>query len=161
MKIAQTLKNLPSISGARIAILQSKWYREHTDKMVSHCIDVLQKAQAHSPEVHILPGSLELPIAAKTLAQKKDPRFDALICFGAIIKGDTYHFEMVLNECSSGLSRVSLDYDIPILVEVLPCTTLEQLIKRSGNDEFNKGIEAAVAAIEIIDWRRRVVSSQT
>lgn len=154
MKTSHNQKSLPAIPGARVAILQSKWYREYTDKMVERCIEVLSKAECPRPEVHILPGSLELPIAAKTLAEKKDSKPDAIVCFGAIIKGDTYHFEMVLNECSRGLGQVSLDCNIPIIVEVVPCTNIEQLIKRSGNDDFNKGIEAAIATAEIIAWRR-------
>ena len=154
MKAAHNLKNIPPIPGARVAILQSKWYREYTDKMIERCIDVLGKAECPRPQVHILPGSLELPIAAKTLAQRAGAEFEALICFGAIIKGETYHFEMVVNECISGLGRVSLDYDIPIIIEVLPCTNIEQLARRSGNDDFNKGIEAALAAAEIVSWRR-------
>lgn len=153
MKTAHNQKNMPQIPGARIAILQSKWYREHTDKMVERCTELLLQAGAQRPEVHIMPGSLELPIGAKTLARKK-PGYEALICFGAVLKGETYHFEMVMNECIRGLGSTSLEEDIPILVEVLPCTALEQLIKRCGPDEFNKGIEAAVAAAEIVAWRR-------
>ena len=153
MKVAHNQKNLPAIPGARVAILQSKWYREHTDRMVEYCLDVLAQAGAPKPEVHVLPGSLELPIAAKTLAREK-PGYEALICFGAVMKGETYHFEMVMNECIRGLGSTALECDVPIIVEVLPCTTMEQLIKRTGPDEFNKGIEAAVAAAEIIAWRR-------
>ena len=154
MKTSHTAKNIPNINGAKIAVLQSKWYREYTDKMVERCIDLLIKAGAPRPEVHIIPGSLELPIAAQTLAADKARGFEALICFGAILKGETYHFEMVMNECIRGLGSTALAHDIPILVEVLPCTSVEQLIKRSGPDEFNKGIEAAVAAAEIVAWRR-------
>jgi len=153
MKTAHNTKGIPSIPGARIAILQSKWYREYTDRMVERCVDLLVKAGAGKPEVHIMPGSLEIPIGCKTLAQKK-PGYDALICIGAVLKGETYHFEMVMNECIRGIGSTSLEHNIPIIVEVLPCTSMEQLIKRSGPDEFNKGIEAATAAAEIIAWRR-------
>jgi len=153
MKTAHHSKTIPEIAGSRIAILQSKWYREHTDRMVERCIALLLQAKAAKPEVHILPGSLELPIGAKTLALKT-PGYEALICFGAVLKGETYHFELVMNECIRGLGSTALKHDIPIISEVLPCTTLDQLIKRSGPDEFNKGIEAAIAAAEIVAWRR-------
>lgn len=155
MKHSHSASKIPSIDGARIAILQSKWYTEYTDRIVERCSELLVKAKASKPEVHIIPGSLELPIAAKTLAMLQPSRtFEAIICVGAVLKGETYHFEMVVDECVRGLGAVSRQYDIPILVEVLPCTSIDQLIRRTGADEFNKGIEAACAAAEIIAWRR-------
>lgn len=157
MKTSYSRSQAPQIVGAHIAIIQSKWYREYTDKMVGPCKKLLEEAGAARVEVHVLPGSLELPLAAQTLARGSD-KPDAIIAFGAIIKGDTYHFEMVMNECSQGLARVSLECDIPVISEVLPCTQVDQLIKRSSDDDFNKGIEAAVAAAEMIVWRRTQVS---
>jgi 6,7-dimethyl-8-ribityllumazine synthase len=154
MKTSHSGAKLPRIDGAKIVILQSKWYREHVDNMVRHCSALLEEAGAPAPELHIVPGSLELPIAAQTIARRDGPRVDAIICFGAILKGDTFHFEMVMQGCMQGLSRIALDEGVPIIIEVLPVLKIEDLIKRSGNDEFNKGIEAAVAAAEIVSWRR-------
>ncbi len=151
------IKSLIRIDGARIAILQSKWYREYTDKMVSRCVELLKKAGALEPEIHILPGSLELPLAAKTLAEKGG--YEAFILLGAVVKGETFHFELVMEGCSGGASRISLDYGIPCIMEVLPCTNIDQLARRCAPDEFNKGIEAAAAAIEIISWIREVKAS--
>jgi 6,7-dimethyl-8-ribityllumazine synthase len=73
------------------------------------------------------------------------------------MKGDTYHFEMISNECIRGLGEVMLSENVPIIVEVIPVTNLEQLVARSRDDRFNKGIEAALAAAEIIEWRRRAL----
>ena len=75
--------------------------------------------------------------------------------FGGILKGDTYHFEMVRDLCMSGLERVMFEFDIPIINEVLPVNKIEDVIARSSDNDNNKGLEAAAAAIEIIDWRRR------
>lgn len=161
MQVTLDPKSIPQIPGARIAILQSKWYREHIDKMVARCVELLTNAGCPQPEYHLLPGSLELPLAAQTLirnAKQKRP-YDAIICFGAIMKGETYHFEMIMNECIRGLGQVMLSEGVPIIVEVIPITAIEQLIARSQNDGFNKGIEAALAAAEIITWRRKILSS--
>ena len=144
----------PKVPGAKIAILQSKWYKEDTDMMVKKCIEVLEAVGADTPDVHQISGSLEMPLAAQVLARKKDSHYEAIICFGAIVKGETYHFEMIMNECIRGLGEVMLHEDIPILVEILPVTHIDQLKARSGDDDNNKGIEAALAAAEMIDWRR-------
>lgn len=153
MKSAISRINTPSIDGASIAILQSKWHRDLTDSMTAKCIEVLKELGASEPEVHIVPGSLELPLAAQRLCRVQR-KFDAMIAFGIIVKGDTYHFEMITHECMRGLGQVMLQEDMPIVVEVLPVLDIEHAKARAGNDEFNKGIEAAVAAAETIAWRR-------
>lgn len=149
------------IPGARIAILQAKWYREHLDKMVGKCVELLRVAECQEPELHILPGSLELPLAAQTLMRSapKERPYDAVICFGAIMKGETYHFDMIMDMCSRGFTKVMLSEGIPIIMEVLPVSSMDQLVARSQDNSFNKGIEAALAAAEIIDWRRRVLKT--
>lgn len=159
MQVELDRTSICAIPGARIAILQAKWYRAHVDLMVEMCRGLLAKAGAAEPEHHVLPGSLELPLAARALIRERarDRPLDAVICFGAIMKGDTYHFEMISNECIRGFGEVMLSEDVPIIVEVIPVTSIEQLVARSGDDRFNKGIEAALAAAEIIDWRRRTL----
>jgi 6,7-dimethyl-8-ribityllumazine synthase len=154
MQIKISPDNLSKIQGSQVAILQSKWHREYTDSMVAACTRFLKEVGCSKIEHHVLPGSMELPVAAKTLAQKGG--YDALICFGAIIKGDTYHFELVSQECVRGLGAVALEFTLPVINEVLPCQSLDQLKARTADDEFNKGIEGAVAAIEMIAWRRKI-----
>jgi len=154
MKTAHSIVDIPKITDARIAILQSKWYCEHTDKLVKKCVETLTPSECLEPDIHILPGALELPLAARRLA-RLERGYEAMICFGAIMKGETYHFEMIVDECIRGLGQVMLEEDIPILVEVLPVTSIEQLVTRCADDEFNKGIEAALATAEIIHWRRQ------
>jgi len=157
MQVELDPNSIPAIPGARIAILQAKWYREHIDKMVDKCIELLAVAKCAPPDRHILPGSLELPLAAQALLRSSKDTYEAVICFGAIMKGETYHFEMIMDECIRGLGQVMLSEGVPIVVEVIPVTSVEQLVARSKDDAFNKGVEAALAAAEIVHWRRSVI----
>ncbi|MEY4667923.1 MAG: hypothetical protein RL518_622 [Pseudomonadota bacterium] len=145
---------VPRVEGAQTAIIISKWYREFTDSMVTKCLEILKMAGCGAPNVHVVPGSLEIPLAAKRLVEN-DPTLEAIIVFGIILKGDTYHFEMVKDLANSGLERVMFEHDIPIINEIIPVDTLEYVKARSGDNDKNKGIEAGLAAAEIIDWRRR------
>jgi 6,7-dimethyl-8-ribityllumazine synthase len=158
MKQAHSTRSLPSIPGAKIAILSTKWYRSEVDRMVGKCMETLALTGCDEPDLHVLPGCVELPLAARRVLRSGKRRsakgYEALITFGIVLKGETYHFEMIVDDCMRGLSRVMFEEDTPIIVEVLPVLSLEQAIARSGDDECNKGIEAAAAAAEIIHWRR-------
>ncbi len=159
--MAQTavdLSKLPVIENpGRIAILKSKWYSELVDNLARTCEEVLREKGYTRVETHTLPGSLELPLAAADLLAT-DPanEIDAVICFGIILKGETLHFEMISNECIRGLGEVSLKYRRPVVVEVLPVFNMEEAEARTGDNEFNKGYEAAAAALEMIHWRRSI-----
>ena len=159
--MAQTavdLSKLPVIENpGRIAILKSKWYSELVDNLARTCAEVLREKGYTQVETHTLPGSLELPLAAADLLAT-DPanEIDAVICFGIILKGETLHFEMISNECIRGLGEVSLKYRRPVVVEVLPVFNMEEAEARAGDNEFNKGYEAAAAALEMIHWRRSI-----
>ena len=123
--------------------------------MTEACTRVLAQAGYTKIDVHTLPGSLEVPLAARDLlAEDSAGHIDAVICFGVIIKGDTLHFEMISQESMRGLGAVMHEFRRPVIVEILPVFTEQQAIDRASNDDFNKGIEAAVAAIEMIAWRR-------
>jgi 6,7-dimethyl-8-ribityllumazine synthase len=153
-QISYIPKNLPQVGGAHTAIIMSKWYKEFSDSMVEKCRSVLAAAGCAEPQLHVVPGSLEIPLAAKRLAEN-DPALEAIIVFGVILKGDTYHFEMVKDLCMSGLERVMFECDIPVINEILPVDTLDYVAARSGDNDKNKGLEAGIAAVEIIDWRRK------
>lgn len=101
-----------------------------------------------------VPGAFELPLVAQRLAQKGE--FDAIICLGAVIKGDTAHFEYISNEVAAGLARVSLDTGTPCAFGVLTCYSQEQAIARSSADEHNKGIEAARAVLDTLGTIDRI-----
>lgn len=154
--MAQTsysLTDIPRVEKGRTAIIISKWYREYSDSMVAKCKQVLAVAGCEEPEVHVVPGSLEIPLAARRLAQA-DPLLEAIIVFGVILKGDTYHFEMVKDLSMSGLERVMFECDIPIINEIIPVDSLEYIKERAADNDRNKGLEAGRAAVEIIAWRR-------
>ena len=160
MKSSQDSRNILNIPAANIAIIQSSWHREYSDKMFNKCKSVLARHGANTPLVHLLPGALELPYAAQFIVDS-DSSIEAIIAFGIIIKGETDHYQMVRDACLHGLLRVSLDCKIPIINEVLAVYTAEDAEKRCADDNFNKGLEAAYAAIEIIHWQRRLLSNET
>ena len=143
----------------RIEILKSKWYPEYVESMSEMCRRVLTDYGYTDIREHTLPGSLEMPLAARDLlAEDTDGAIDAIICFGVIVKGDTLHFEMISNECMRGLGEVMHAFRRPIVVEVLPVFEIEHAAERAADDEFNKGLEAAAAAIEMVAWRRGVTA---
>ena len=149
---ALDLTQLPQLPDARIAILLSKWYPKQVKSMCAKCVEVLRDCSIREIDTHTLPGTFEFPYAAGELAVLASPP-DAIICFSVVLKGDTMHFEMIIDECVRGLGEVSREHRIPIINEILPVTDIGQADSRSANDDFNKGIEAAVAAIEILHWR--------
>ena len=161
MKTAVDTSGLPAIDRpGRICILQSKWYPELVQSMTEACQQVLGQAGYTDIHTHTLPGSLEIPLAARDLlAQDVEQQIDAIICFGVIIKGDTLHFEMISEESMRGLGSVMHDFRRPVVVEILPVFTMQQAVDRASDDEFNKGIEAGVAAIEMVAWRRSIGAS--
>ena len=160
MKKEYTYDNLPKIDNAKIAIISSKWYSEYINNMIEKCVEVLAKTNAEKPEVHTLPGTFELPIAAKTLLDS-DEELEAIIAFGIVMKGETMHFEMIIDECTRSFGEIMRSYTIPIIMEVLPVTKEQQIIDRCSLDKNNKGIEAALAAIEMIEWRRKIKDRET
>ena len=153
MQQAIDVSALPVVKDAHIAILRSKWYAHIVEGMHAKCVAVLDAKGVRRISTHLLPGCFEFPYAANELVHA-DPGLDAIICLGVVLKGDTYHFEMIVDECVRGLGEVSRAARVPIVNEVLPVTDLGQALARSGDDALNKGKEAAAAALEIIHWRR-------
>ena len=158
MQTEVDLSQLPEIPRkGRIAILASKWYPELVGNMSNACRGVLSDYGYVDIEEYTLLGSLELPLAARDLlACDTDNTLDAIICFGIILKGDTLHFEMISNECMRGLGEVMHEFRRPIVVEVIPVFEMQQAIDRASDDEFNKGLEAAAAAIEMVAFRQSI-----
>jgi 6,7-dimethyl-8-ribityllumazine synthase len=164
MKAKVDISNLPKVvNPGRICILKSKWHLQHVQSMADACREVLEDAGYSQIDEYTLPGCLEIPLAARDLLAREvedgeveKNKIDAIVCFGIIVKGDTLHFEMISEESMRGLGSVMHDFRRPILVEILPVFDMQQAIDRSSDDEFNKGIEAAVAAIEVVSWRRSI-----
>ena len=113
------------------------------------CVETLMKNGIARGKITVayVPGAFEIPLACQRLAKSR--KYAALIALGVIIKGDTYHFELVANECARGVMQVMLAHDIPIIFEVL-AGAREDMIKRALDDEYNKGIEAARGAAQLL-----------
>ena len=137
---------------ARIAIVVSRFNSFINDRLVDGALDVI-KRQGLVPDEQItlvrVPGAVEIPLAVKKLA--KSGKVDAVVALGCVIRGDTYHFELVANENSKGMAQVMLEYEIPVAFGVLTTDTVEQAIQRAGTKAGNKGAEAALSALEMIN----------
>ena len=143
---------------ARIALLVSRFNSFVVESLLEGAVDTLKRHGAVERDLQIVrvPGAYEIPIAAQRLAASK--RFEAIIALGAVIRGGTPHFEYVAGECTKGLSQVSLAHDIPIAFGVLTVDTIEQAIERAGTKAGNKGAEAAMSTIEMINLLRSLDS---
>ena len=139
---------------ARIALPVSRFNSFVVESLLEGALDTLKRHGAAERDLQIVrvPGAYEMPIAAQRLAASK--RFEAIIALGAVIRGGTPHFEYVAGECTKGLSQVSLTHDIPIAFGVLTVDTIEQAIERAGTKAGNKGAEAAMSTIEMINLLR-------
>ena len=143
-------------SGAKIGVICTRFNSFIVDHLETGCIDMLRRSSSAEIEVDILkvPGAYELPVVAKKMALSNS--YDAIIALGAVIRGDTPHFEQVAGACSNGLSRVATDSGVPVIFGVLTVDTIEQAIERAGTKAGNKGAEAASTAIEMINLMRQV-----
>lgn len=133
-----------------IAIISSSFREEVADSLEKNCIETLiaKGVQKNNIALFRVPGSLEIPLVAKKIAKKGT--CDAIITFGAIVKGDTYHFEQIANECARLCMQVSYDFEIPVIFEVLAVYDLQDAVNRATRKKENKGIEAALTALEMI-----------
>jgi len=138
-------------SGKRFAIIAGRFNAFVVDPLISGAIDCIVRhgGSAKDIEVFYAPGAFELPLLAKRVAAKKS--HDAVIALGAVIRGGTPHFDYVAGECTKGLSVVSMEYDVPVAFGVLTVDTIEQAIERAGTKAGNKGVEATMSAIEMVN----------
>ena len=137
--------------GFRFAIIESRWNSFLTSKLTEGALDGLERlgADENSVEVFKVPGSFELPLTAQKIAS--GGKFDAVICIGVVIRGETPHFDYVAGEAAKGVGQAAMQTGIPILFAVVTADTLEQAINRSGVKSGNKGFEAAMSAVEIVN----------
>jgi len=143
--------NATIASSARVAIVTAQFNGEYTASLERHCVAALQQAGlAHDRvETFAVPGALEIPVVAKRLAASG--KFSAIIALGVVIKGETYHFELVANESARGCQQVALETGVPVIMEILACYTEAQAVARCSNGQHNKGREAAAAAIAMLN----------
>ncbi len=137
-------------AGVRVGVACAEFNGGITDRLLTGALDALDEAgnDLGTTIVVWVPGAFELPVAAQHLAQSG--AVDAVICLGAVIRGDTGHYEFVAGECASGLQRVQLDTGVPIVFGVLTTETVDQALARSEADASNKGREAAVTALSTV-----------
>ncbi len=135
---------------ARIAVIRADYNAEITRSLQEKCLEGLQEGGIRPGHIECftVPGCFEIPLVAQQLAARK--RYDALIALGAVIKGDTLHFELVANECARGVMNVTLEHHVPVIFEVLATRTRRDALRRAGNNRMNKGFEAARAALAML-----------
>ncbi|MDE2234820.1 MAG: 6,7-dimethyl-8-ribityllumazine synthase [Gammaproteobacteria bacterium] len=137
------------IRGARMAIVAARFNSVVVDKLLQGALQALHAQGVRDENLTVVrvPGAFEIPLMAKKLAC--GGRHDAVIALGAVIRGETPHFEFVARECAHGLSRVALDTGLPVTFGVLTCDTLEQALARAGGSAGDKGADAALAALQM------------
>lgn len=142
--------------GARVAIACSRFNGLVTEQLLAGALSSLSRAGVAPDAVEVAwaPGSFELPLVASRLA--RSGRFDAVICLGAVIRGETDHYQHVATQCAAGIQRVQLDTQVPVLLGVLTTDTTAQALERAGAKEGNKGAEAALAALEMVNLLRQL-----
>ncbi len=149
-----------SAGGFRFALVSSRWNDFLTGRLVEGALDALERLGADSDAVeHFrVPGSFEIPLLALKLAESG--RFDAIVCLGTVIRGQTPHFEYVAGEVTKGISHAALQTGVPVLYGIVTADTLEQAIDRAGVKAGNKGFEAAMSAVEMVNLYKSVMSDK-
>ena len=145
-----------SSKGLRFALIVARFNSFITERLLAGALDALARTGCAESDIEIVkvPGSWEMPVVARELAERK--RHDAIICLGAVIRGDTPHFDYVAGEAAKGLGQIAAQTGVPVAFGVLTCNTLEQAIDRAGTKGGNKGFDAAMAAVEMADLMRRL-----
>jgi len=135
--------------GLKFGLVISRFNEFITKKLLEGAQDALLRHGVNEEDIEIawVPGSFEIPLVAKKLAETK--RYDAVICLGTVIRGGTPHFEYIAAEVTKGIAKVSLETGLPVIYGIITADTLEQAIERAGTKEGNKGFDAAVSAIEM------------
>lgn len=147
-------------SGRRVAMVAARFNSIVTDKLVEGANAALSRHGVADDDVDLawVPGAFEIPVVAARLA--RSGRYDAVICLGAVIRGDTAHFELVAGEAARGIARVALETGVPVIFEVLATETLAQAEARAGGAHGNKGWEAAEAALETASLMAQLRAAQ-
>jgi 6,7-dimethyl-8-ribityllumazine synthase len=154
--MAKLLEGQLSAEGFRFAVITSRFNDFIVSRLADGALDALFRHGAQEDQILLVkvPGAWEIPLAAKRLVETG--RYDAVICLGAVIRGATPHFDYVAAEVSKGIANVALDSRVPITFGVLTTDTLEQAIERAGSKSGNKGWDAAMAAIEMVNLLKAI-----
>jgi 6,7-dimethyl-8-ribityllumazine synthase len=146
--------------GFRFAIVASRWNDFLTSRLVEGALDALERLGAVENEVALfkVPGSFEIPLLARKLAATA--KYDAVICLGTIIRGQTPHFDYIAGEVTKGIAQAGMETGVPVVYGIVTADTLEQAIDRAGVKAGNKGFEAAMSAVELVNLYKAVTSDK-
>ena len=152
----QQLNGVLHGKGRKVGIIVSRFNEFITSKLLDGALDVLLRHEVQEEDITVawVPGAFEIPSTAKLLAGRG--AFDGIICLGAVIRGATPHFDFVAAEVSKGVAQVNLDFEVPVGFGVLTTDTIDQAIERAGSKSGNKGADAALAVLELIDLQSRI-----
>jgi 6,7-dimethyl-8-ribityllumazine synthase len=156
----ETVEGNLDASGHAFGIVVSRFNSLVTQQLLSGALDCLRRHGASESQMQVArcPGSFEIPFVARALA--RSGAVEAVICLGCLIRGETSHFEYIANEVTRGINQVSLETGIPVSFGVLTTDTLEQALERAGAKAGNKGWDAAMSAIELLDLSRKITSKK-
>ena len=154
--MAKTIEGKLMAKGLKFGIILSRFNNFISDRLLEGALDALRRSGAEEGDCSVVrvPGSFEIPLAAKKLA--KSGRYDAIICLGCVIRGATPHFEYIATEVTKGIAGITLETEIPISFGVLITETIEQAIERAGAKVGNKGFDAALSAIEMANLMKEI-----
>jgi 6,7-dimethyl-8-ribityllumazine synthase len=140
----------------RFAIIVSRYNSFITDRLLQGALEALKTNGVEEKNIETIqvPGAFEIPQVARTIAKTAKP--DAIICLGALLRGETLHFELISNECARGIQNVAAEFGIPVTFGVITADTAEQAVARAGERSENKGWESAIAAIEMANLYRKL-----
>ncbi len=142
--------------GQTFGLVASRFNDFMTKELVSGCIDTLVRHGAEEKDITVawVPGAFEVPMVAQKMAKTKS--FDALICLGTVIRGATPHFDYIAAEAAKGVAKVSLDSGVPCIFGIITADSIEQAVERAGSKDGNKGRDAALSAIEMINLSAQI-----
>ena len=144
--------------GLRVALVVSRFNSAITDNLLAGCRDGLVRHGVAAEQISVIwvPGAFEIPLVARRMAQSG--QVDAVICLGAVIRGATAHFDYVAGNAAAGVARAAMDSDVPVIFSILTTDTIEQAVERAGTKAGNKGFDAAMSAIEMVNLLRALPS---
>ena len=154
--MTRTIQGKLDASGIRFTIVISRFNSFISDRLLGGALDALERHGAATDDVTVVwvPGSFEIPLAAQKLARSQ--KYDAVICLGALLRGDTPHFDYIASTVTKAINATGLETGIPVIYGVITCDTMEQAIDRDGLKSGNKGFDAAMTAIEMVQLTREI-----
>lgn len=152
----KTIEGALNIQNARFCLVVARFNSFVVESLLEGAVDALKRHGADDSEITIVrvPGAFEMPVVLDKLAAKGE--YDAIVALGAVIRGGTPHFDYVAGECVKGMAQVSLQHGVPVAFGVLTVDTIEQAIERAGTKAGNKGAEAAMSAVEMVNVLRQI-----